>query len=222
MHVLHVSIIPDILIFARGRRVKLSAQPRNMKNQYLLIGLLIVVVLVLVLVMSGGNTTEETSPDTATTPDTTQVTEEETLSDNNQEMPMNNIVETAQEAGSFKTLLTAVQAAGLEDTLANGGPFTVFAPTDEAFEKLPEGTVESLLEDTDQLTQVLTYHVVEGKVMAEDVAGLESATTLQGGELEINTSNGVMVNNANVVTTDVEASNGVIHVIDTVLLPESE
>ena len=132
---------------------------------------------------------------------------------------MSNIVETAIAAGSFNTLVAAVQAAGLAETLSGPGPFTVFAPTDDAFAKLPAGTVESLLGDKEKLASILTYHVVAGKVMAADVAGLTSATTVQGGTLKIDTSNGVKVNDANVVTADVEADNGVIHVIDTVLLP---
>ena len=132
---------------------------------------------------------------------------------------MSNIVETAIAAGSFNTLVAAVQAAGLAETLSGPGPFTVFAPTDDAFAKLPAGTVEGLLGDKEKLTSILTYHVVPGKVMAADVAGMTSATTVQGGTLKIDASNGVKVNDANVVTADVVADNGVIHVIDTVLLP---
>jgi len=133
---------------------------------------------------------------------------------------MSTIVETAVNAGNFKTLVAAVQAAGLVDTLNGAGPFTVFAPTDEAFAKLPEGTVESLLADKDKLTKVLTYHVVSGKVMAADVSGMTEAPSLEGGMLKIDTSNGVMINNSHVVTPDIECSNGVIHVVDTVLLPQ--
>lgn len=129
------------------------------------------------------------------------------------------IVETAVAAGSFETLVTAVKAAGLVDVLSGEGPFTVFAPTDEAFAKLPAGTLEALLADKEKLTAVLTYHVVPGKVMAKDVTQLSSAKTVQGGELTIDTSNGVMVDNAKVIKADVVASNGVIHVIDTVLIP---
>ena len=121
---------------------------------------------------------------------------------------MKNIVETAQAAGSFKTLLVAAEAAGLVDTLTSAGPFTVFAPTDDAFAKLPEGTVESLLKDKAKLAQILTYHVVAGKVMAKDVVNLKKAKTVQGQELSIDTSSGVKVNNANVVKTDIETSNG--------------
>jgi uncharacterized surface protein with fasciclin (FAS1) repeats len=130
-----------------------------------------------------------------------------------------NILETAREAGSFTTLLAAVDAAGLSETLAGGGPFTVFAPTDEAFAKLPEGTVESLLADPAKLTDVLTYHVVPSRVRAADAAAIWSAPTVQGSELPISIAGGVHVGDANVVSVDIEASNGVIHVIDRVLLP---
>ena len=133
---------------------------------------------------------------------------------------MNTIVETAVNAGNFKTLVAAVQAAGLVDTLNGTGPFTVFAPTDEAFAKLPEGTVEGLLGDKEKLTKILTYHVVSGKVMAADVSGMTEAPSLEGGMLKVDASNGVMINDAHVVTADIECSNGVIHVIDTVLLPQ--
>ena len=134
---------------------------------------------------------------------------------------MADIVDTAVSAGSFNTLVAAVQAAGLVDTLKGPGPFTVFAPTDEAFGKLPEGTIDSLLKDIPQLTKILTYHVVSGQVTAADVVKLDSATTVEGSDLKINASNGsVKVNDATVVTADVAADNGVIHVIDTVLLPQ--
>ncbi len=132
---------------------------------------------------------------------------------------MADIVDTAVNAGSFNTLVTAVKAAGLVDTLKGPGPFTVFAPTDDAFAKLPEGTIDSLLQDVPQLTKILTYHVVSGKVKASDVVKLKSATTLEGATLKIDATNGVKVNDAKVVTPDVEADNGVIHVIDTVLIP---
>lgn len=133
-----------------------------------------------------------------------------------------DIVDTAIGAGSFKTLVAAVAAAGLVETLKSSGPFTVFAPTDEAFAKLPKGTVESLLlpENKEKLVAVLTYHVVPGKVMASDVVKLKSAKTVNGKEATIKVSDeGVMVDAAKVVTTDIEASNGVIHVIDSVILP---
>ena len=135
-----------------------------------------------------------------------------------------DIVDTAVGAGSFSTLVAAVQAAGLVDTLKGEGPFTVFAPTDEAFAKLPEGTVENLLkpENKDQLIAVLTYHVVPGKVMSSDIAGKKAeVASVQGGEISVDATDGVKVDNATVVTADVEASNGVIHVIDTVILPQS-
>lgn len=130
-----------------------------------------------------------------------------------------DIVMVAQEAGAFNTLLAAATAAGLVDTLKGDGPFTVFAPTDDAFGALPKGTVEGLLADTDALTAVLTYHVVPGKVMSSDLSDGMSAKTVQGQEVMIKTSGGVTVNGINVVQPDVEASNGVIHVIDGVLLP---
>ena len=129
-----------------------------------------------------------------------------------------DIVDVAVEAGSFNTLAAALQAAGLVDTLKSDGPFTVFAPTDDAFAKLPAGTVETLLkpENKDQLVAILTYHVVAGKVKAADVVTLSSATTVNGQDVAITVNNGtVMVNNATVVKTDIAASNGVIHVIDT-------
>jgi len=131
----------------------------------------------------------------------------------------NDIVDTAVAAGDFKTLATALTAAGLVDTLKGPGPFTVFAPTDEAFAKLPAGTLDALLADKEKLTKVLTYHVVAGKVTAADVVKLDQATTVEGGKVKIDATSGVKVNDAAVVQADVMASNGVIHVIDTVLIP---
>ncbi len=133
--------------------------------------------------------------------------------------PTADIVDTAVAAGSFTTLVAAVQAAGLVDTLKGEGPFTVFAPTDEAFAKLPAGTVEALLADPAALAAVLTYHVVPGKVTADAVVSLTSATTVQGADIAIDASSGVKINDAQVIQADVMATNGVIHVIDTVLLP---
>jgi uncharacterized surface protein with fasciclin (FAS1) repeats len=130
-----------------------------------------------------------------------------------------DIVDTAVGAGSFKTLATALGAAGLVDTLKGKGPFTVFAPTDEAFAKIPKADLDALLKDKVKLVAVLTYHVVPGKVMAADVKP-GKVKTVQGSDLTITTSNGVMVNNAKVIKTDVVADNGVIHVIDTVLIPK--
>jgi uncharacterized surface protein with fasciclin (FAS1) repeats len=135
-------------------------------------------------------------------------------------VPTVNIVEVATSAGTFNTLLAAAKAAGLAETLAGPGPFTVFAPTDEAFAALPAGTVEALLKDPARLKAILLYHVVSGTVMAKDVAALTSAKTLEGGTLTINTTRGVMINDATVTKADVIASNGVIHVIDKVLLPK--
>ncbi|MDX1500272.1 MAG: fasciclin domain-containing protein [Woeseiaceae bacterium] len=135
-----------------------------------------------------------------------------------------NIVETAVSAGQFTTLAAALDAAGLVETLEGEGPFTVFAPTDAAFAKLPEGTIENLLkpENRDQLVAVLTYHVVPGKVKAAQVVELDKAKTVNGAEVRITVAdNGVRVDDANVVKTDIDASNGVIHVIDTVILPGS-
>lgn len=134
-----------------------------------------------------------------------------------------DIVDTAVGAGDFGTLVAAVQAAGLVDTLKGDGPFTVFAPTDAAFAALPEGTVESLLlpENKDQLVAILTYHVVPGKVMSTDLVDDMKAATVQGGEITIDLDNGVMINDASVAAADIEASNGVIHVIDKVILPTS-
>jgi transforming growth factor-beta-induced protein len=138
-------------------------------------------------------------------------------------IPKKDIVDTAVAAGSFNTLAAAVTAAGLVDLLKSEGPFTVFAPTDEAFAKLPAGTVEELVkpENKDKLIQILTYHVVPGKVMAADVVKVTSAKTAQGGEVSVKvTDDGVMIDGAKVLATDIECSNGVIHVIDSVILPK--
>ncbi|MDX2231631.1 MAG: fasciclin domain-containing protein [Leptolyngbyaceae cyanobacterium bins.349] len=132
---------------------------------------------------------------------------------------MADIIDTAVNAGSFTTLVAAIKAADLVDTLKGKGPFTVFAPTDEAFAKLPAGTVDSLLKDIPQLKKILTYHVVSGKVMAADVTKLKSAKTVEGSEVAIDASNGVKVNDSSVTTADVAVDNGVIHIIDTVLIP---
>jgi uncharacterized surface protein with fasciclin (FAS1) repeats len=130
-----------------------------------------------------------------------------------------DIVDTAVKAGNFKTLVAAVQAAGLVDTLKSPGPFTVFAPTDEAFAKIPKATLDALLKDKAALSKILTYHVVSGKVMAKDVkAGM--VKTVQGQDITLATTGGVTVNGAKVVAADVAASNGVIHAIDTVIMPK--
>jgi uncharacterized surface protein with fasciclin (FAS1) repeats len=138
---------------------------------------------------------------------------------------MADIVDTAVAAGTFKTLVTAVTAAGLVDTLKGDGPFTVFAPTDDAFAKLPKGTVEGLLKDIPKLTAVLTYHVVAGAVKAADVVVHKNITTLQGQDVKIDSAKWhlhktVKVNDANIIKADIEVDNGVIHVIDSVLLPK--
>jgi uncharacterized surface protein with fasciclin (FAS1) repeats len=130
-----------------------------------------------------------------------------------------DIVDVASKAGNFKTLVAAVQAAGLVDTLKGPGPFTVFAPTDEAFAKIPKATLDGLLKDKAALSKILTYHVVSGKVMAKDVkAG--KVKSVQGQEISVKTEGGVMVDGAKVIATDVAASNGVIHAIDTVIMPK--
>ncbi len=134
-----------------------------------------------------------------------------------------DIVDTAVSAGQFNTLVAAVEAADLVTTLKGDGPFTVFAPTDEAFAALPEGTVENLLkpENKEQLISVLTYHVVAGKIMSSDIAGTTAMVeSVQGSELDVNATNGVTVDGATVITADIETDNGVIHVIDRVVLPQ--
>ena len=138
---------------------------------------------------------------------------------------MKDIVDTAVEAGSFKTLVAAVTAAGLGETLKGPGPFTVFAPNDAAFAKLPQGTIDTLLkpENKAKLVSILTYHVVSGKVMSKDIAGKTTkAKSVQGAEISIDATHDVMVDKAKVVTADIETSNGVIHVIDTVMMPPAE
>ena len=130
-----------------------------------------------------------------------------------------DIVDTAVEAGTFNTLVAAVTAAGLVDTLKGEGPFTVFAPTDDAFAALPEGTVDALLNDIPTLTSILTYHVVAGKVMSTDLSDGMTAGTVNGADITISTMDGVKVNGASVTAADIETSNGVIHVIDAVILP---
>lgn len=152
--------------------------------------------------------------------DTTDTTAAPTTTVAPAEVEVGTIVDVAGSAGTFETLLTAAQAAGLAETLQSDGPFTVFAPTDDAFAALPDGTVESLLADPEALADILLYHVVAGKVLAADVIGLDSATTAEGSNVAITVAGGsVMINESNVTATDIEASNGVIHVIDAVLLP---
>lgn len=183
-----------------------------MKNTYIILGagLAIILVVVALTMQPSQENNQNTSP-------ATQANQSPQAQEG--EQTMNNIVEIASSNNDFSTLVTAVTEAGLVETLSGDGPFTVFAPTNDAFAKLPEGAVENLLKDKERLTQVLTYHVIPGKVMAKDVAGLKSAKTVQGGEISIDTSDGVKVDNANVIQTDIEASNGVIHVIDSVIMP---
>jgi uncharacterized surface protein with fasciclin (FAS1) repeats len=133
---------------------------------------------------------------------------------------MPTIVDIAVQAGSFKTLVQAVQAAGLVETLSGEGPFTVFAPTDEAFAQIPAETLQAVLADKEKLTAILTYHVVPGKLMAADVVRSTQLQTVQGQSITVSTEGGVRVDDANVVQTDIEADNGVIHVIDKVIMPK--
>ncbi len=133
---------------------------------------------------------------------------------------MATIVDIAVQAGKFNTLVQAVQAAGLVETLSGEGPFTVFAPTDEAFAQIPQETLQAVLADKEKLTAILTYHVVPGKLMATDVARSSQLQTVQGQSITVNTEGGVRVDDANVIQTDIEADNGVIHVIDRVLMPK--
>ena len=132
---------------------------------------------------------------------------------------MKTIIETATGSPDFTTLVTAIKAAGLVDTLSGTGPFTVFAPTNEAFAKIPKATLDSVLADKTKLTAILTYHVVAGKVMTKDVATMNEATTVEGSKLKISTKEGFTINDAKVTNADLECSSGVIHVIDTVLMP---
>jgi uncharacterized surface protein with fasciclin (FAS1) repeats len=131
---------------------------------------------------------------------------------------MPDIVDIAVSSGSFETLVQAVQAAGLVDVLKSPGPFTVFAPTDDAFAKLPPGTITTLVQNIPQLTRILTYHVVPGKLTAADMAKVNSLTSVEGSPIKVDTSNGFEVKNATVIAPDIEADNGIIHVIDTVIL----
>jgi len=133
---------------------------------------------------------------------------------------MKNLVETVMGEGNFKILVNAIQEAGLVDTLSNEGPYTIFAPTDEAFAKLPSETLESLLKDKEKLTEFLTCHVVQDKVMADDVRKITNAKAVNGKNITIDKSEGVKVDNVRIVKTDIECSNGVIHVIERVLLPD--
>jgi transforming growth factor-beta-induced protein len=186
-----------------------------MKRYSLFAMLLVAFALVLAACGPAATPTPAPAPEPTAIPEPTAVPEPE----------LGDIVDTAVADGRFTTLVAAVQAADLVDALKGEGPFTVFAPTDDAFAALPEGTVESLLlpENKQALTDILLYHVVSGKVMAEDVVGLESATTLLGKDIAIKVDMGnVYINDAKVIITDIETSNGVIHVIDAVILPPAD
>jgi len=208
--------------------IKIYSRKEDMnKNNILVLGLVLLIAVGGILLFNNNNQSamEEGDQNMSDT-----MVNEEMQENNNQVEDMdqmgmddeaNTIVDIAVSNPNFSTLVTALKEADLVDALAGEGPFTVFAPTNEAFAKIPEATLNEILADKEQLTQILTYHVVEGKVMAADVVNLTSAPTLQGGNLAIEVmGNSVMVNNATVVQTDIEASNGVIHVIDTVLIPQ--
>ena len=177
--------------------------------------------LVVAAILICGCTRDSTTPPTtvATTEPTAEPTTEQTTEQTTAPPAEKDIVETATEAGTFTTLLTALDAANLTETMKGDGPFTVFAPTDAAFEALPAGALDGLLANTTELSRVLTYHVVAGKYMSTEIAGMSSLTSLEGSDLAITTDGGVKVDGANVTTADIECSNGVIHVIDAVMLP---
>ena len=185
---------------------------------------LILLVAITALVAACSGESESTTTEAAQASTTTTIAEEVTTSvaesTTTEAMEQMSIVATAEAAGDFTTLLAAVEAAGLVETLEGEGPYTVFAPTDDAFAALPEGTVEGLLEDPEALGDILLYHVVPGEVTSDQVVTLESATTAQGSDVSIRVEgDSVFVNDAQVIMTDIQASNGVIHVIDAVLLP---
>ena len=178
--------------------------------------------LAVALMGCGGATANDSSESmTAGESTGTEVTVINEAYEEGQPASASDILSTAAAAGNFQTLISAVDAAGLRETLSGPGPFTVFAPTDEAFAALPEGAIANLLlpENREQLTAVLTYHVASGRVTSADVAGMGSVPSLQGGQLAVDTSQGVKINQANVIQADIEASNGVIHAIDAVLMP---
>lgn len=186
---------------------------------------LLSLVAITALVAACSGESESTTTEAAPASTTTTIAEETTTttmaaSTTTEAMEEMSIVATADAAGDFTTLLAAAEAAGLVETLEGEGPYTVFAPTDDAFAALPEGTIEGLLADPEALSEILLYHVVPGEVTSDQVVTLESATTAQGSDLAIRVEgDSVFVNDARVITTDIQASNGVIHVIDAVLLP---
>ncbi len=186
-----------------------------MRNRYL-----VSLLLVIAMIAAACGTADVASDDETTTTTTVAERPADMPGEEMDDMEMADIVDTAVADGRFTTLVAAVEAAGLVDTLKGEGPFTVFAPTDDAFAALPEGTVEGLLEDIPALTDILTYHVVAGKVLAADVVGLDAATTVQGSDVSVTVEgDSVFVNDSQVIITDIETSNGVIHVIDAVLIP---
>lgn len=189
-------------------------------RQYLIITVIAVVLIGFgILYMRNMNPNQNMTASNGLRNQTTSQTESNRTPEENMNQEK-NIVEIALSDDNFSTLVTAVKTAGLVETLSSEGPFTVFAPTNEAFAKLPKETLDAVLADKEQLTAILTYHVVSGKVMAKDVVNLESAKTVQGGSIKIETVGGnVMIDNAKVIKTDIEAKNGIIHVIDTVLIP---
>jgi uncharacterized surface protein with fasciclin (FAS1) repeats len=132
---------------------------------------------------------------------------------------LKNLIETAINAGKFKTLIIALREAGLYDILSSEGPYTIFAPTDEAFSKLPDKTIDNLLKDKERLTDILTYHVIANRVFSKDVTSLQKANTINGKQVKIKTGNNVKIDNARIIKSDIKCTNGVIHIIDEVLLP---
>lgn len=194
-------------------------------NNYLLIGLVLLIVVGGLVFFFSTDRAEVTDEEPAIVNDITiedPMQEDEAQMDEDlMEEQQQTIVEIAVLNPNFSTLATLLQEADLVEALSGEGPFTVFAPTDEAFAKIPQETLSEIRADHDQLTQILTYHVVEGRVLAEDVVNLSSATTLQGSDVSIEVTDGaVMIDDATVTQTDIEGTNGVIHVIDTVLIPE--
>lgn len=188
---------------------------------------LFIVPLVILIACGGSNSQsydDSAETETATTEESADTAENYSEDTSSEEATASDIVSLAMETDALSTLVTAVKAAGLVETLQGDGPFTVFAPTNDAFAALPEGTLEDLLkpENKDKLTAILTYHVVAGKVMSSDLKEGMKATTVNGAEITISLKGGAKVNKANVVNADVEASNGVVHVIDAVIMPPSK
>lgn len=202
---------------------------KNNNNTLLITGIIVVLIIIAAVVMIQNQSSNQQTADLNSS-NQDQIIEDQVTNSDQQDMmkdnPMadqaeKNIVQTAIDAGSFSSLVTAVQKAELVETLSGEGPFTVFAPTDDAFAKLPDGTLETLLNDKEKLSKILTYHVVSGKIMSSDLTDGMIAATVQGQEIKFSIDDqGVKVNDAMVIQPDIEASNGVIHVIDTVILPK--